>query len=106
MDTKPATWRWGRADAPSVRALLVCGAIVGPLFVTTFLVLGALRPAYDPLRHSISTLALGAFGWIQSLNFIVAVEFPPGGGHRGYAAVVDGSGLMVACRCSHSIGAR
>jgi Protein of unknown function (DUF998) len=72
MDTKPATWRWGRADAPSVRALLVCGAIVGPLFVTTFLVLGALRPAYDPLRHSISTLALGAFGWIQSLNFIVA----------------------------------
>jgi threonine/homoserine/homoserine lactone efflux protein len=34
------------------------------------------------------------------------VDFPPGGGHRGYAAVVDGSGLMVACCCSHSTGDR
>jgi hypothetical protein len=25
------------------------------------------------------------------------LEFPPGGGHRGYAAMVDGSGLMLAC---------
>jgi Protein of unknown function (DUF998) len=54
------------------KALLVCGAGVGPLFVTVFLVLGALRPAYNPLRHSISTLALGEFGWIQRLNFLVA----------------------------------
>jgi RNA-directed DNA polymerase len=34
------------------------------------------------------------------------VDLPPGGGHRGYAAVVDGSGLMVACWCSHSMGGR
>ncbi len=34
------------------------------------------------------------------------VDFPPGGGHRGYAAVVDGSGLMAACCCSHSMGGR
>ena len=34
------------------------------------------------------------------------VDFPPGGGHRGYAAMVDGSGLMAACCCSHSIGGR
>ena len=54
------------------KALLVCGAVAGPLFVTVFLVLGAVRPAYDPLRHSISTLALGEFGWIQRLNFLVA----------------------------------
>ena len=33
-------------------------------------------------------------------------DLPPGGGHRGYAAVVDGSGLMVACCCSHSVGGR
>jgi FMN phosphatase YigB (HAD superfamily) len=32
-------------------------------------------------------------------------DFPPGGGHRGYAAMVDGSG-MVACCCSHSMGGR
>jgi hypothetical protein len=52
---------------------LLCGVIAGPLFVAAFLLQGALRPEYDPLRHSISTLALGsAFGWIQSLNFLVA----------------------------------
>jgi hypothetical protein len=37
---------------------------------------------------------------------LVEVDFPPGGGHRGYAAMVDGSGPMVACWCSHSIGGR
>jgi hypothetical protein len=40
--------------------------------VIAFLVEGVLHPDYNPLRHSISTLALGSFGWIQSLNFIVA----------------------------------
>jgi putative transposase len=34
------------------------------------------------------------------------VDLPPGGGHQGYAAMVDGSGSMVACWCSHSIGGR
>jgi hypothetical protein len=34
------------------------------------------------------------------------LDLPPGGGHRGYAAVVDGSGLIMACCCSHSIGDR
>jgi len=34
------------------------------------------------------------------------LDLPPGGGHRGYAAVVDGSGLTVACCCSHSMGDR
>jgi len=65
MGTKAGTWRWDRA-------LLICGSIAGPLFVIAFLVQGASRPDYDPLKHSISTLALGSFGWIQSLNFIVA----------------------------------
>jgi hypothetical protein len=61
----------GAAPATALtKALLVCGALAGPLFVTTFL--GASRPDYDPLRHSISTLALGEDGWIQRLNFIVA----------------------------------
>lgn len=67
------TWRWDRAGALSVTALLVCGVIAGPLFVAAFLVQGAIRPDYNPLRNSISTLELGSeFGWIQSLNFIVA----------------------------------
>lgn len=55
-----------------VKALLVCGAIAGPLFVVTFLVEGATRADYNPLRHPVSSLALGDFGWIQTVNFIVA----------------------------------
>ena len=39
-------------------------------------------------------------------GIVVLLDLPPGGGHRGYAAVVDGSGLMVAWRCSHSMGGR
>ncbi len=36
----------------------------------------------------------------------VALDLPPGGGHRGYAAMVDGSGLMAACCCSHWMGGK
>ena len=52
--------------------LLIAGAIAGPLFVVTVLVQGAIRADYDPLRHPGSSLALGEFGWIQDVNFIVA----------------------------------
>lgn len=63
----------GVSSITAEAGLLACGAIAGPLFVTAFLVQGATRPDYNPIRHSISTLALGsAFGWIQILNFILA----------------------------------
>jgi hypothetical membrane protein len=54
------------------KTLLACGAIAGPLFVFVFLVDGATRARYDPLRHPVSSLALGDWGWTQSANFIVA----------------------------------
>jgi hypothetical protein len=54
-----------------LRTLLLCGALAGPLFVITFLIEGALRPQYQPLRHPVSSLALGDSGWTQSANFIV-----------------------------------
>ena len=54
------------------KRLLACGAIAGPLFVLVFLVEGASRASYDPLRHPVSSLALGPSGWTQSLNFVVA----------------------------------
>jgi hypothetical membrane protein len=53
------------------KALLVCGAIAGPLFVVGFLFEGATRANYDPLRHPVSSLALGDYGWVQSANFVV-----------------------------------
>ena len=54
-----------------VGALFVCGVIAGPLFVLVFLIEGTMTPDYDPLRHPVSSLALGPFGWTQTLNFIV-----------------------------------
>lgn len=54
------------------RALLACG-IVGPLvFVVTFLIEGAVRADYNPLRHPVSSLSLGPYGWLQAVNFIVS----------------------------------
>ena len=54
------------------KTLLACGAIAGLLFVLVFLLEGATRADYDPLRHPVSSLALGDYGWVQSANFVVA----------------------------------
>jgi hypothetical protein len=51
--------------------LLLAGAIAGPVFVTVFLVAGLLARDYDPLRHTVSSLALSDVGWLQTLNFFV-----------------------------------
>ena len=53
------------------RGLLRCGLAAGPAFVAAFLVEGAVRDDYRPLRHPVSSLALGPRGWIQTGNFAV-----------------------------------
>ncbi|MFI7445316.1 DUF998 domain-containing protein [Nonomuraea indica] len=50
----------------------ICGIAAGPLFVLSFLIQGAVRNGYDPLRHPVSSLALGDHGWAQSATFLVA----------------------------------
>jgi len=57
------------------RALLDCGIVAGPAFVTVFLIEGAARKDYHPLRHPVSSLALGRGGWAQTANFVVAGTF-------------------------------
>ena len=42
------------------------------MFVAVFLLEGAVREGYRPLRHPVSSLALGPRGWIQAANFTVA----------------------------------
>jgi hypothetical protein len=37
-----------------------------------FLLEGATRTNYDPLRHPVSSLAFGDYGRVQSTNFVVA----------------------------------
>lgn len=58
--------------ASTTRGLLWCGVVAGPLFIAVFLLEGATRAGYDPLRHPVSSLALGASGWMQVVNFVVA----------------------------------
>ena len=57
------------------RALLASGAIAPPLFICVVLIEGAvpaIRPVgYSPLRHPVSTFAIGEFGWIQVANFLL-----------------------------------
>lgn len=57
---------------PARRALLLCGAAAGPLFISVFLAEGARRPDYKPLRHPVSSLSLGPRGWVQAANFATA----------------------------------
>jgi Protein of unknown function (DUF998) len=52
--------------------LLRCGVAAGPVFVAVFLYEGAVRDAYRPLRHPVSSLALGPRGWVQTGNFALA----------------------------------
>ncbi|MGI5241025.1 DUF998 domain-containing protein [Dactylosporangium sp. CA-139066] len=52
--------------------LLRAGLVAGPLFVAVFLVEQAFRAGYDPMRHPVSSLELGAGGWVQVVNFLVA----------------------------------
>jgi Protein of unknown function (DUF998) len=58
--------------AARARGLLRCGVAAGPVFVAAFLLERAVRDGYRPLRHPVSSLALGSRGWIQGANFAVA----------------------------------
>jgi hypothetical protein len=55
----------------AVRTLVWCGAAAGPLFVIAALVIGSFRERYNQLRLPISLLAVGNYGWIQIVNFVV-----------------------------------
>jgi len=63
------------------RVLLGCGVAAGPVFVAAFLLEGARRIDYRPLRHPVSSLALGPGGWTQTANFATA-----GALYLGFAA--------------------
>jgi Protein of unknown function (DUF998) len=56
----------------TTKALLIGGALAGPLFTSAWIIEGALTAHYDPLRHPISALSLGEFGWMQVANFSIS----------------------------------
>lgn len=58
-------------NAGLTKALLVCGIAAGPLFTLAWLVEGATRANYDPLRYPISSLSIGDSGRMQIATFII-----------------------------------
>ena len=58
------------SDTSSVtRALLVCGAVSGPLFILAILVQAAINPVFDLRTDLISLLSIGQYGYLQIGNF-------------------------------------
>ena len=53
------------------RLLLLCGVLAGPLFTIIWFITGLTRTNYDPMRHPISSLSIGEFGWTQVINFLL-----------------------------------
>lgn len=54
------------------RSLLRLAACAGPAYIGLALAQAVSRDGFDPLRHSVSLLANGELGWIQTGNFLVA----------------------------------
>jgi hypothetical membrane protein len=61
-----------------------CGLLAGPVFTMAWLVEQAGRSGYDWRLHPVSSLALGARGWMQSTAFVVTGLLT-----TGFALAVD-----------------
>jgi hypothetical protein len=58
-------------NAAATRALLRWGLVAGPFYLAIGLAQALLRDGFDLSRHSLSILANGPGGWIQTLNFLL-----------------------------------
>ncbi len=54
----------------STRALLACGAVAGPLYVTVTMIQALTRDGFDLSQHRFSWLTTGDLGWIHQLNML------------------------------------
>jgi hypothetical protein len=70
QSSSPSPVTTSRVSAMS-KVNLACGVVAGPLFVVAFLIEGAVRDDYDPLRHAVSSLSIGDSGWFQIANFLI-----------------------------------
>ncbi|MFB7666424.1 DUF998 domain-containing protein [Kitasatospora sp. NPDC056138] len=55
----------------ATRALLISGAVAGPLFLGVGVIEGLSRGGFDFTRNAISQLSLGSLGWIQVASFLL-----------------------------------
>src|SRR5262245_6882778 len=56
----------------STRSLLLCGVVVGPFYLAVGLAQALVRDGFDLGRHSLSALANGTGGWVQTVNFVLS----------------------------------
>jgi hypothetical membrane protein len=54
-----------------VRALLLGGAVAGPLYLAVGLTEAFTRPGFDIRRHDLSLLANGSLGWVHIADLVV-----------------------------------
>ena len=85
-------------DAKLTKALLTCGIGAGPLYIVVGLIQMAIRPGFDITRHSLSLLANGDLGWIQTLNFLVTGILLVAGAVGVKRALQSGPGSRWAAR--------
>ena len=62
----------GQSRYAVTRLALLAGVVGPPLFVATFLIEGATRRGYDPIRLQVSYLSLSDQGWMQIANFCLS----------------------------------
>jgi hypothetical protein len=53
------------------RALLACGAVAGPLYVTVTMIEALTRDGFDLRQHRFSWLTAGDLGWIHQANMVM-----------------------------------
>lgn len=54
-----------------IRALLFCGVLAGPLYVTIGALEVLFREGFDIRRHALSLMSNGPAGWIQIASFVI-----------------------------------
>jgi Protein of unknown function (DUF998) len=54
----------------STRALLACGAVAGPLYVTVTMIQALTRDGFDLKQHRFTLLTTGDLGWIHQGNMV------------------------------------
>src|SRR5216684_611989 len=58
---------------PTIRRLALAGILGPPFFVLVFLILGLVKPGYNPVTRFVSEGSIGELGWVQIGNALIAV---------------------------------
>jgi hypothetical protein len=94
-----------RPQLDRTRPLLLCGAAAGPLFVLVSGVQVLTRDGFDLMRHPLSLLSLGPYGWIQTANFVITGALFVAGAVGMRRAMAPGRGAVWGPRLIGFFGA-